>query len=83
MRIHISFYFSSISPSLLNIIANPLVDSNFERIIVITAMIGTERNAHIIHHKLDQNNRERIIIVEERFNLFHIILGSKKLPEIV
>ena len=60
-----------------------MVASNFDKIIVITAMIGTDRNAHIIPHKLDQNNNDKIIIVDDKLSLFHIIFGSKKLPEIV
>ena len=63
--------------------ANGLVGSNFQSTIVITAMIGTDKNAPIIPHKLDQNNNDKIIIVEERFNLFPIIFGSRKFHEII
>lgn len=63
--------------------ANGLVGSNFHKIMVITAMIGTDKNAPIIPHKLDQNKSDKIIMVDDKFNLLPIILGSKKFHEII
>ena len=46
-------------------------------------MIGTARNAQIPHHILDQNISDNIITVELILSLSHMILGSKKLPDII
>ena len=64
-------------------IAIGFVKSNFDRTIIATAIIGTVRKAPIDHHILDQKIREIIITVELILSLSHIILGSRKFPEII
>jgi hypothetical protein len=57
-----------------------LVDSNFERIIFIITIRGTDKSIQIIHHNDHQNHKDIIITKGLRFNLFHIIFGSIIVP---
>ena len=53
-----------------------LVDSNFDKIIFIITIIGTDKSIQITHHIAPHNHNESNITSGLKFNLLPINLGS-------
>jgi hypothetical protein len=66
-----------------NRIAIHLVDSNFENIILVINIIGTDKNIQTIHHRLPQKTKEIRVTSGLKFNLFQVRIGSIKLHTII